>query len=112
MWEMFEQPGHQRELKRFGLAMTVGKEFDPVEQLLACTFLAGPVLLIQKANEIDFKAFNWTNVPAGSKFVDVGGGVGTVSKLLADSQSHFDIIIQDRPAVVADGLAVCYASAS
>lgn len=39
MWEIFEQPGHQRELKRFGLAMTVGKEFDPVEQLLACTIL-------------------------------------------------------------------------
>lgn len=39
MWEMFEQPGHERELKRFGLAMTIGKEFDPVEELLACTFL-------------------------------------------------------------------------
>lgn len=80
---------------------------------IACVYdLEVPVLLIQKANEVHFKAFDWTNVPAGSKFVDVGGGVGTVSKLLADSQSHFDIIIQDRPAVVADGLAVRFASAS
>ena len=38
--------------------------------------------------------------------MDVGGGIGTVSKIIADAHSHFDIVIQDRPAVVADAVAV------
>lgn len=50
--------------------------------------------------------FDWSGLPEGSKIVDVGGGIGTVSKLLADSQKHLNIIVQDRPAVVVDGLAV------
>lgn len=52
------------------------------------------------------EVFDWTSVPEGCKFVDVGGGVGTASKVLVDSQKHFQIIVQDRPAVVANGLAV------
>lgn len=52
--------------------------------------------------------FDWSGLPEGSKTVDVGGGIGTVSKLLADSQKHLNIIVQDRPAVVVDGLAVRY----
>lgn len=52
--------------------------------------------------------FDWSGLPEGSKIVDVGGGIGTVSKLLADSQKHLHIIVQDRAAVVADGLAVRY----
>ena len=51
-------------------------------------------------------AYDWTSVPKGGKFVDVGGGIGTVSKIIADAHSHFDIVIQDRPAVVADAVAV------
>ena len=39
MWDMFEKPGHERELRRFGLAMQIGKEFDPVEATLACAFV-------------------------------------------------------------------------
>lgn len=53
------------------------------------------------------KVFDWTSVPEGCKFVDVGGGVGTASGVLADAQKHFQIIVQDRPAVVADGLQAC-----
>ena len=45
MWDMFEKSGHERELRRFGLAMQIGKEFDPVEATLAC---ASVVLILCK----------------------------------------------------------------
>lgn len=52
MWEMFEQPGHERELKRFGLAMTIVKEVDPVEQLFACTFSPSVRCLLDSGEEL------------------------------------------------------------
>lgn len=52
-------------------------------------------------------AYDWNSLPEGSKVVDVRGGIGTISKVLADSQTHLKIVVQDRPTVVADGLAVC-----
>lgn len=106
LWETFEKPGHERELRRFGTAMLCGKEFDPVKGLLESTYsnICPSVHFFSSICLV----FDWSGLPEGSKIVDVGGGIGTVSKLLADSQKHLNIIVQDRPAVVVDGLAVRY----
>jgi len=38
--------------------------------------------------------------------VDVGGGIGTASLALAKEFSNLNIVIQDRPPVVEDGIEV------
>lgn len=45
-------------------------------------------------------------MPNGSVVVDVGGGVGTSSLPLAEAYPNLEIVIQDRPPVVEDGLKV------
>jgi len=39
--------------------------------------------------------------------VDVGGGVGTVITVLAKALPDLRFVIQDRPAVIEDGIKVC-----
>ena len=38
----------------------------------------------------------WSNLPAGAKFVDVGGGVGTQTMILARAHPHLRYVVQDR----------------
>lgn len=55
-------------------------------------------------------AFDWTSLPADSVIVDVGGGVGTSSLVLAQNLPNVKIIVQDLPPVVKDGQAVRFYS--
>ncbi|KAG0694495.1 hypothetical protein DFH29DRAFT_1034034 [Suillus ampliporus] len=55
-------------------------------------------------------AFDWLSLPRGSTIVDVGGGIGSTTMILArafgDKQDmQFRFIVQDRPVVVGLGLA-------
>jgi len=54
--------------------------------------------------------FDWTSLPPGSKIVDVGGGIGSTSMLLAEAFSHrkFEFVVQDRACVVDMGVKVRY----
>lgn len=58
--------------------------------------------------------FEWHSLPRNSVIVDVGGGIGSTSMLLASAFSSADdngldlrFIIQDRPIVVEMGEKVC-----
>ena len=51
-------------------------------------------------------AYDWQSLPKDALVVDVGGGVGTVSLVLAKTFSNMKIVIQDLPKVVEDGLKV------
>lgn len=46
--------------------------------------------------------FDWGNLPVGSKFVDVGGGVGTQAMILAREYPHLKYVVQDRAEVIAN----------
>jgi hypothetical protein len=50
--------------------------------------------------------FDWGSLPKGGLVVDVGGGVGTVITVLAKALPYLQFIIQDRPAVIEDGIKV------
>ncbi|KAK2462797.1 hypothetical protein APHAL10511_005188 [Amanita phalloides] len=56
-----------------------------------------------------FNGFDWDRLPKNSTVVDVGGGIGSTSMLLAsafsegDSDLGFRFVVQDRPVVVAMG---------
>jgi len=63
------------------------------------TFLVG--LIVPRT-----ASYDWKSLPEGSVVVDVGGGIGTVTKVLANAHPHLRFIIQDQPKVVEDGLKV------
>lgn len=52
--------------------------------------------------------FPWHELVPGSVVVDVGGGIGSTSMLLANAFPHLKFVVQDRPPVVEMGTAVCW----
>ena len=48
----------------------------------------------------------WDQLPKGGVVVDVGGGIGSTTMALADAHKHLRYIVQDRGAVIKDGIAV------
>src|ERR1700760_1207382 len=48
--------------------------------------------------------FDWKSLPANALVVDVGGGVGSVSMILARQCPDLRIVVQDRPGVVENGI--------
>jgi ubiquinone/menaquinone biosynthesis C-methylase UbiE len=50
--------------------------------------------------------FDWGSLPKGALVVDVGGGVGTVISVLAKALPDLQFVIQDRSAVIEDGIKV------
>ncbi|KLO09400.1 S-adenosyl-L-methionine-dependent methyltransferase [Schizopora paradoxa] len=83
-WEIFELPGQENRLRRFGLAMEGVARTEPRDVVL--------------------KGYDWQSIAKGGQVVDVGGGVGTVSMRLASAYPEMNIVIQDRQSVVEDGL--------
>ncbi|KAL4250136.1 hypothetical protein ABKN59_006496 [Abortiporus biennis] len=84
-FEWLEEKGNEGRLKRFGKAMTGTGEWE--------------------VNNAVIDGFPWTDLPDGSVVVDVGGGIGSTSMLLANAFNHLKFVIQDRPQVVEMGLA-------
>ncbi|KAF8719122.1 hypothetical protein AX14_011412 [Amanita brunnescens Koide BX004] len=54
----------------------------------------------------DVSFFDWKSLPNNAVVVDVGGGVGAMSMVLARNYSHFQIVIQDRPQVRDDAIKI------
>ena len=50
--------------------------------------------------------FDWNSLPAGAKVVDVGGGIGSTTLILAQSVPKLQYVVQDRPLVIEDAKAV------
>ncbi|KAF5312467.1 hypothetical protein D9619_003730 [Psilocybe cf. subviscida] len=82
MWAFFNQPEQVARQHRFGIAMQGMAALAPADIIL--------------------RAFEWTSLPADSVVVDVGGGIGTASLVLAKSFPGIKFVVQDRPPVVKD----------
>lgn len=52
------------------------------------------------------QGFDWTGLREGSLIVDVGGGIGSTSMILAKAFPHLRFCIQDRPKTIELGIAV------
>ncbi|KII89673.1 hypothetical protein PLICRDRAFT_560195 [Plicaturopsis crispa FD-325 SS-3] len=83
VFQWFEQPGNEYRLRRFGITM------DGITK--------------NSATNAIVTGFDWKDLPEGSTVVDVGGGVGSQSLLLAKAFPHLKLVIEDRPAVVPEG---------
>ena len=56
---------------------------------------------------LKFVGFSWESLPEGSLVVDVGGGVGAQSLVLATHRPQLRLVVQDRESVMSDGIDVC-----
>lgn len=83
IWAWFENPDQNLRLRRFGSAMQGVAALQPADAILS--------------------AFDWKALPKDSIVVDVGGGVGTSSLVLAETFPELKIVVQDRPSVVEEG---------
>ena len=52
------------------------------------------------------QGYTWEKLVPDSLIVDVGGGIGTQTMVLAKSFPQLKFIVQDREAVVPDGIKV------
>jgi hypothetical protein len=55
---------------------------------------------------VEFAGYAWGELPEGSLVVDVGGGVGSQTLLLALHHPHLRFIVQDRESVMGDAVEV------
>jgi ubiquinone/menaquinone biosynthesis C-methylase UbiE len=51
--------------------------------------------------------YAWGQLPEGSLIVDVGGGLGSQSLLLAKYHPQLRFVVQDREAAIRDTVEVC-----
>ncbi|KAI0278930.1 S-adenosyl-L-methionine-dependent methyltransferase [Russula aff. rugulosa BPL654] len=84
LWTWYEAPGNKLLLTRFGAAMNGVKNMNPPEAIL--------------------EGYAWGQLPEGSLIVDVGGGVGSQSLVVAKYHPQLRFVVQDREAVVRDAV--------
>ncbi|PCH41979.1 S-adenosyl-L-methionine-dependent methyltransferase [Wolfiporia cocos MD-104 SS10] len=82
-FEWLETPENAGRLKRFGRAMTGTGSWEVPGAIVG--------------------GFPWHTLPPSSLVVDVGGGIGSTSLLLAHAFPRLRLLIQDRPQVVKMG---------
>ncbi|KAI1791339.1 S-adenosyl-L-methionine-dependent methyltransferase [Ganoderma leucocontextum] len=75
-----ELPENKRRLKEFGVSMTGTRSWEVVENII--------------------ETFPWKDLPKDSIVVDVGGGVGSTSVVLARAFPQLRFVVQDRSHVV------------
>ncbi|KAI0682055.1 S-adenosyl-L-methionine-dependent methyltransferase [Cerioporus squamosus] len=79
-FDWMELPENKARLSEFGRAMTGARLWEVAENVIG--------------------AFPWEELPKDSVVVDVGGGVGSTSVVLADAYPHLWFVVEDRKQVV------------
>jgi len=84
MWNWMELPEQAHRLRRFGVAMRGVQAMEVPNNIL--------------------EGFDWYSLNEKDVIVDVGGGIGNASLAIAKAIPSVQIIVQDRAAVVAEGV--------
>ncbi|PIL29533.1 hypothetical protein GSI_08341 [Ganoderma sinense ZZ0214-1] len=79
-----ELPGNEGRLVRFGQGMTGTRQFETKDEIL--------------------RAFPWDTLPQGAVLMDVGGGIGAQTIVIADSQPHIRVVVEDTEQVVSTAI--------
>ncbi|KAH9990787.1 S-adenosyl-L-methionine-dependent methyltransferase [Russula vinacea] len=83
-WSWIERPENKLHLVRFGAAMNGLTNATPANAIL--------------------EGYGWERLPEGSLVVDVGGGVGSQSLMLAQHHPQLRFVVQDRESVLGDAI--------
>ncbi|TCD71006.1 hypothetical protein EIP91_000504 [Steccherinum ochraceum] len=81
-WEWLELPENKHELRLFSMAMRGASKLFPSDAIL--------------------KGFDFDTLPSGSVVVDVAGGVGSQTMILARAHPQLKYVIQDRAALAGE----------
>ncbi|KIK51363.1 hypothetical protein GYMLUDRAFT_265869 [Collybiopsis luxurians FD-317 M1] len=84
LFSWYELPENKVRFKRFGVAMDAWRRISP----------QGTVL----------QGFEWSSLEKNALIVDVGGGIGSISLEIAQSNPDLRFLIQDTSAVVQEGI--------
>ena len=102
-----ELPENERRLVRFGHGMVGTRQFETKDEILRGTF-SGPVPtydpLVLTQNR--FIAFSWDELRQGAVVVDVGGGIGAQTIVVAEAYPDIRVVVEDREQVVATARSV------
>ncbi|KAI0644810.1 S-adenosyl-L-methionine-dependent methyltransferase [Trametes meyenii] len=79
-FQWLELPENRVRLNRFGRAMSGTRQWETTENIL--------------------HSFPWAELTPDSLLVDVGGGIGTTSLVVAQTHAHIKVLVEDRPQVV------------
>ncbi|KAA1466023.1 O-methyltransferase [Dentipellis sp. KUC8613] len=79
-FEFLELPGNEARFRRLGVAMDGSSRMHPPDTLL--------------------KGFSFATLPENGLVVDVAGGLGSVSLVIAKAYPKLNIIVEDRPQVM------------
>ncbi|KIK51637.1 hypothetical protein GYMLUDRAFT_78142 [Collybiopsis luxurians FD-317 M1] len=75
LFDWYKKEENEAYLRRFGLAMFGSRKLEPANSILS--------------------GFQWQDLPKGSTVVDVGGGVGSLSLIIAEAVPNLNFVIQD-----------------
>ncbi|GJE88029.1 O-methyltransferase [Phanerochaete sordida] len=84
MWDWFAEKGNEHRSQRFNVAMAGVK------------LVSSPAAILE--------GFDWKALKQDAIVVDVGGGIGSQSLIIAQHNEHLRFIVQDREPVVKDAV--------
>lgn len=82
-FEFLELPENAHRLRRFGVVMDASTKLQPANAIL--------------------NGFDFTSLPDNSLVIDVAGGIGSVSLVLAKAYPRLNFLVEDRPKTVVEG---------
>ncbi|CAK5264086.1 unnamed protein product, partial [Mycena citricolor] len=80
IFDYYDKPKKAHLKVRFSSAMACSTRLEPPAAILA--------------------GFDWTKLPVSATVVDVGGGVGATSLIIAKNVPHLNLVVQDRTSVI------------
>ncbi|KAJ2964529.1 hypothetical protein NUW54_g14236 [Trametes sanguinea] len=100
-FDWLELPENKTRLTEFGRAMTGARGWEVSENIVngrvECPELWGGIV---SRNTLQLTAYPWKNLADNSVVIDVGGGIGSTSMVLAKAYPNLRFVVEDRPHVV------------
>ncbi len=114
LFPWLELPENEDRLLRFGHAMVGTRQCETKNEILRGATLEIRMSASTHARCTDIDAvpllvhtgFPWEDLPRGSVLVDVGGGIGAQSILVAQAHLHIHVVVEDREQVVSTAASV------
>ncbi|KAK7065068.1 O-methyltransferase [Favolaschia claudopus] len=82
LFDWYDRPENELLKTRFSFAMACSTKLEPPKAILA--------------------GFQWSELSRGAVVVDVGGGVGSTARVIAEAMPHIELVVQDRWSVIED----------